>query len=327
MPETLLSVRGAVKVFGPAGRKAGEGTVALDEISFDLAAGSTLGIVGESGSGKSTLGRAVAALEFLDSGTVTFDGVDITSLRGQALRRARRGFQVVFQDPFSSLDRRMRIGDTLTEPLVIHGIGTGESQRAAVLQMLERVGLQRSVANAYPHELSGGQRQRVAICRALMVSPKLIVADEPTSSLDVSIQAHVLNLMRDLQTERALSYVFVSHDLSVVRYMSDRIGVMHRGRVVELGSAGGVYTAPLHPYTRELLDATDGKAVLAATPVELDVRGRQGCLYRARCPFADDTCASQTPVLRTLSSDRAVACHHPLPQSDGTGTATSEVQP
>jgi oligopeptide/dipeptide ABC transporter ATP-binding protein len=308
----LLTVRNATKVFGRSRRAKSEATVALDAISFAIERGETLGIVGESGSGKSTLGRVIVALEFLDSGRIDFDGTEITGLRGDALRRARQGFQVIFQDPYSSLDRRMKISEILTEPLAIHKHGEPSSHPAAVVSMLERVGLQPSVGEAYPHELSGGQRQRVAIARALMLSPKLIVADEPTSALDVSIQANVLNLLQDLQSELGLSYVFISHDLSVVRYMSNRIGVVHRGRMVELGDAEGVYSSPAHPYTRELLDATEGKAISAATAVDIEVTGRTGCLYRARCQFADEVCATVTPIFRAVAPGREVACHHPL---------------
>lgn len=308
----LLTVSNATKVFGRSRRSGGEATVAIDDVSFTIDRGKTLGVVGESGSGKSTIGRVVAALEFLDGGRIDFDGLEITGLRGDGLRQARQGFQVVFQDPYSSLDRRMKVGDILMEPLAIHKQGLTPDRTAAVAAMVERVGLQPSVIDAYPHELSGGQRQRVAIARALMLSPKLIVADEPTSALDVSIQANVLNLLQDLQQGLGLSYLFISHDLSVVRYMADQIAVVHRGRMVELGDAEGVYGSPAHPYTRELLDATDGKAVNAATAVDVEVTGRAGCLYRARCPLADKACAEVTPSLRAVAPGREVACHHPL---------------
>lgn len=311
----LLTVDRAVKVYGRRGRGS-EPTVALDEVSLSIARGETLGVVGESGSGKTTLGRVVTSLEFLDSGSVVFDGLTVSSLRGTELRRLRRGFQVVFQNPASSLDRRMAVGQLLSEPLDIHEIGTAPERRSEVARMMDLVGLQRSASEAYIHELSGGQRQRVAIARALMLAPALVVADEPTSALDVSIQAQVLALMQELKQELGLSYLFISHNLAVVRYMSDRIAVMHRGRVVEIGDSESVYSAPSHHYTRDLLAATEGRVAefdLADAP---ELRGREGCLYRERCASASKACRV-TPDLVELTPRVAARCHHPLTSDSG----------
>jgi oligopeptide/dipeptide ABC transporter ATP-binding protein len=312
---TLLSVDRAVKVYGRRGRGI-EPTVALDDVSISIGRGETLGVVGESGSGKTTLGRVIASLEILDSGSIEFDGVTVSSLRGGELRRARRGFQVVFQNPSSSLDRRIVVGRLLSEPLEIHGIGTDGERRVAVLEMMDRVGLQRSSAEAYIHELSGGQRQRVAIARALMLSPALIVADEPTSALDVSIQAQVLTLMQELKQELGLSYLFISHNLAVVRYMADRIAVMHRGRIVEIGASESVYAAPRHPYTRDLLMATEGRISELDLKDAPEPRGRVGCLYRGRCASESDACRL-TPELVEIARHGSVRCHHPLTTGNG----------
>lgn len=311
----LLTVNRAFKVYGQRGRRA-EPTVALDDVSLSIGRGETLGVVGESGSGKTTLGRVIASLEFLDRGSIEFDGVILSSLRGRELRRSRRGFQVVFQNPASSLDRRMIIGRLLSEPLEIHGIGTDAERRSAVLAMMDRVGLQASATQAYIHELSGGQRQRVAIARALMLSPSLIIADEPTSALDVSIQAQVLTLMQELKQELGLSYLFISHNLAVVRYMSDRIVVMHRGRIVEAGASESIYSEPGHHYTRDLLAATEGRIAESDASDAPEPRGREGCLYRARCAAASEACR-MTPELVEFTPRCAVRCHHPLVSVDG----------
>ena len=289
--------------------------VALDDVSLEVRQGETVGIVGESGSGKSTLGRLLIALERPDGGSVWFAGRDLSEISPRELRRQRREFQMIFQDPYSSLDRRFRVGEILLEPLVIHGLG-GKRSWTLVDEALERVSLPRSMAARHPYELSGGQQQRVGLARALMLEPRMVVADEPVSGLDVSVQAQVLNLMQDLQENKSLTFVFISHDLAVVRYMSDRIGVMYRGRLVELGPARDVYEDPRHPYTLELLEAVSGgtasRRAGAAAVVESELEDRSGCMFRARCPFADEQCAVITPALAPIGVSRSVACHHPV---------------
>jgi peptide/nickel transport system ATP-binding protein len=310
-------------------RRRSSEVVAVDGVSLEIHSAETLGLVGESGSGKSTLGRILVALDKLDAGIVRFDGVDIFQLPTNALRSARRDFQMMFQDSYSSLDRRMRVAEIVEEPLAIHGIGAARGRRQVVAEMLERVSLPASAARRLPRELSGGQRQRVGLARALMLEPRLVVADEPVSSLDVSVQATILNLMQDLQAEKGLSYLFISHDLAVVRYMADRIAVMYQGRVVELGDAASVYSAPLHPYTNELLEAVEGRLnprrrAIAATRTIDAPEGRHGCLYRNRCAFADQTCVVEIPKLEATKEGHAVACHHPLREQTGPKRATDD---
>jgi oligopeptide transport system ATP-binding protein len=228
---------------------------AVDGVSFDVAEGETLGLVGESGSGKSTTGYCILQLLKPTSGSIVFEGTELTQLRREALRRMRREMQIVFQDPYSSLDPRMTVGDIVGEPLIVHGIGTRRDRSVRIRELLDTVGFNPSYTNRYPHEFSGGQRQRIGIARALALSPKLIVCDEPVSALDVSIQAQILNLLKDLQHDLALTYLFIAHDLAVVRSMSDRIAVMNKGKLVEIGPAEEVYTAPKDDYTKALLSA------------------------------------------------------------------------
>jgi len=228
---------------------------AVDDISFEIAEGETLGLVGESGSGKSTTGYCILQLLRPTSGSIVFEGTELTTLRREQMRRMRRELQIVFQDPYASLDPRMTVGDIVAEPLVVHGIGTKRDRRARVRELLDVVGFNPTYTNRYPHEFSGGQRQRIGIARALALSPKLIVCDEPVSALDVSIQAQILNLLKDLQRDFSLTYLFIAHDLAVVRSMSDRIAVMNRGKLVEIGPAEEVYTNPRDEYTRALLSA------------------------------------------------------------------------
>jgi oligopeptide transport system ATP-binding protein len=235
-------------------RKVGE-VKAVDGVSFDVAEGETLGLVGESGSGKSTTGYCILQLLKPTSGSIVFEGTELTQLRREALRRMRREMQIVFQDPYSSLDPRMTVGDIVGEPLIVHGIGTRRDRSVRIRELLDTVGFNPSYTNRYPHEFSGGQRQRIGIARALALSPKLIVCDEPVSALDVSIQAQILNLLKDLQHDLALTYLFIAHDLAVVRSMSDRIAVMNKGKLVEIGPAEEVYTAPKDDYTKALLSA------------------------------------------------------------------------
>ena len=256
-PAPLLQVRDLVKRFPVKSGLFVERTVdyvdAVAGVSFDIAAGETLGLVGESGSGKSTTGYCILQLMRPTSGSVVFDGVELTELDGRDLRRVRRELQIVFQDPYSSLDPRMTVGDIVGEPLLVHRVGSRRDRRARVRELLDVVGFDPSFVNRYPHEFSGGQRQRIGIARALALSPRLIVCDEPVSALDVSIQAQIINLLKDLQREFGLAYLFIAHDLAVVRSVSDRIAVMHRGAIVESGPAETVYTQPKQEYTRALL--------------------------------------------------------------------------
>ncbi len=257
--EALLAVRGLVKHFPVRKGFLWDRTVgvvkAIDGIDFDIPEGTTLGLVGESGSGKSTTGYCVLQLLRPTAGEVLFEGRDLTTLRGDELRRMRRRLQIVFQDPYSSLDPRLTVGRIVAEPLEVHGIGTRREREARVRELLERVGFNPDYAKRYPHEFSGGQRQRVGIARALALEPKLIVCDEPVSALDVSIQAQILNLLKDLQRDLRLTYLFISHDLAVIRAMSDTIAVMHDGKILESGAAGDVYATPKDAYTRSLLAA------------------------------------------------------------------------
>ena len=267
MTDILLQAKHLVKTYSQRSGKFGFATTqvrALDDVSIELKAGKTLAVVGESGSGKSTLARCLLQLQALDSGEVLFAGQDLAKLDGAALRQVRKNLQMVFQDPFASLNPRMRVGEIVAEGLLIHGLGNATEQQAKVIAMLKRVGLSESDMQKYPHEFSGGQRQRIGIARALVLSPKVVVCDEPVSALDVSIQAQILLLLKELQAEMALSYLFISHDLRVVRHIADDIVVMHQGKVVEQGQVESVYQRPQHPYTQNLLAAIPGKRALSA---------------------------------------------------------------
>ncbi|MEU8822948.1 ABC transporter ATP-binding protein [Streptomyces sp. NPDC048636] len=323
--ETLLRLTGLSKDYplhgGPFARRRGAAAVsAVAGVSLSVRRGETFGIVGESGCGKSTLGRLVVGMEPPTGGTIRFADRDIAALGRRELRAHRREVQLMFQDSYASMDPRMRVGAILREPLVIQGVGDREEQRARIAELLDDVGLERGAVHRYPHEFSGGQRQRLGLARALALSPALVVADEPVSALDVSVQAQILNLMRDLQREKGLAYLFISHDLAVVRYLADRVGVMYLGKLVETGPADAVFGSPLHPYTRGLLDTAE-RPDPAAAPAGAPLGGEtpsaadppSGCRFRTRCPAAQDICARTEPVESepTVPGHR-VACHFPL---------------
>jgi peptide/nickel transport system ATP-binding protein len=296
---------------------------AVSHVSFTIRKGETFGLVGESGCGKSTLGRLVSALELPTAGSVRLDGAELLKLSGRELRRRRRELQFVFQDPYAALNPRMRVGTILREPLIVQGMGDRKAQWAAIATLLEEVGLSAKAAGLYPHEFSGGQRQRVGLARALTLNPRLIVADEPTSALDVSIQAQVLNLMKALQEHHGLTYLVISHDLALLRYLSDTIGVMYLGKLVELGPAPRIYETPAHPYTRGLIDAIPvpdpaverakrGTSIRGELPSA--VTPPSGCRFRTRCALATELCAQQEPPLRVFGPGHVAACHYPLQQ-------------
>ncbi len=294
------------------------GTVkAVEDVSFAMEPGETVGLVGESGCGKTTLGRAVLRLLEPTAGRIAFAGTDLTHLSQRELRPLRRRFQMIFQDPFSSLNPRMTVGDTIGEALEIHRLASTKAARAARIgELLRSVGLEPSHAQRHPHEFSGGQRQRIGIARALAVEPKLIVCDEPVSALDVSVQAQVINLLRDLQRERGLAYLFISHDLAVVEHLCRRVLVMYLGRVVEAGAVREICRAPKHPYTQALLSAVpavdpDSKRqrIVPGGDVPSPIHPPAGCPFHPRCPAAETRCRTELPALRKIDSRHQVACH------------------
>lgn len=319
MSEPLLQVKGIKKYFpitgGVFGKKIGE-VKAVDDVTFTVYKGETLGIVGESSCGKSTTGRMLLRLIEPTEGSIAFEGKEVTKLSKSELRKMRRDMQMIFQDPFASLNPRHTVEKILEEPLVVHGIGAKEERKRRVQEMLEVVGLGRYHAKRYPHQFSGGQRQRIGIARALMTNPKLIIADEPVSALDVSIQAQVLNLLKDLQKEFGLTYIFIAHDLGVVRHVSDRVGVMYLGRLVELADSNQLYKSPKHPYTKALLSAVPildpeykEKSQLLSGDLPNPANPPQGCAFHTRCSACMDICKQKRPEMKEIEQGHYVACH------------------
>ena len=288
---------------------------AVDDVSFAIEPGETVGLVGESGCGKSTLGKTLLRLVEPIAGAMRFDGADVGALRGQELRAFRRRATMIFQDPFGSLNPRHSIGEILTAPLAVHGVGDRRSRKRRVAEMLERVGLPNGAISRYPHEFSGGQRQRIGIARALILGPDLVVCDEPVSALDLSIQAQILNLLAAMKREFGLAYLFISHDLSVVNYFCDRVLVMYLGRIVESAPNATLWSNPRHPYTRALIEAVpDATRRRHVAPIGGDIPSARdlpkGCRFHPRCPLATEICREQEPVLREIEPGREAACHH-----------------
>ena len=313
----LLRAQNLVKEFPVRG-----GVVhAVSDVSFTIEKGETLGLVGESGCGKSTLGKLLLDLISPTSGRVWFKGQDLSAVKGEALRALRRGMQMIFQDPYASLDPRMSVGQIIMEPLNAHRIGKNRRERAEMVRaLMAQVGIRPEFYIRYPHQFSGGQRQRIGIARALALNPELIICDEPVSALDVSIQAQILNLLSDLQRDRGLTYLFISHDLNVVRYLSDRVIVMFLGQVCELSPTEPLYERPRHPYTRFLLEAVpqpdpllrDEARALLTGEVSSPVNPPSGCRFHPRCPYADARCQTEKPDLVEMAPGHYCACHHPL---------------
>ena len=296
---------------------------AVSDVSFSIAQGETFGLVGESGCGKTTIGRLIVGLEKLTAGEIWFEDQEISRLRGADFRRMRRDMQLMFQDPYASLDPRMRVGGIIREPLTIQKIGNREEKDSRVRQLLQEVGLSPKSVELYPHEFSGGQRQRIGLARALALNPKLIVADEPVSALDVSIRSQILNLMNGLQETHGLTYLVISHDLSVVKYLSDRIGVMYLGKLVEISPSEEIYERPVHPYTLGLINAIPepdpkrerSKQIQPITgELPSALNPPSGCRFRTRCPRAQEICSQEEPPLRPFGDRHLAACHFPLQQ-------------
>ena len=311
--ETLVSVRELVKHFPVEGSD--DVVRAVDGVSFEIFAGETLGLVGESGCGKSTVGRCLLRLIEPTAGHIYFQGRDVLALNKKELREIRREMQIIFQDPYASLNPRMKIGDIVAEPLIIHNEGTKSERRDRVAGLLRRVGLDPDYMNRYAHEFSGGQRQRIGVARTLALNPKLIVADEPVSALDVSVQAQVVNLLQELQEEFKLTYLFISHGLAVVEHISTRVAVMYLGRIVEIAAAAELYAQPLHPYTQALLSAIPipdpkqkRKRIILQGDVPTPINPPSGCRFRTRCPIAIEECTHIDPELREVLPGHEVAC-------------------
>ncbi|MBL7164592.1 MAG: dipeptide ABC transporter ATP-binding protein [Anaerolineales bacterium] len=318
--QELVRVQNLVKyypVLGGVLRREIAQVKAVDDVSFSIAKGETLGLVGESGCGKTTVGHTMLRLLPHTSGSVTFDGTDVFSLKGPELKNMRRNMQIVFQDPYASLDPRLPIGESIAEGIKIHKMGNTHERVDIVIDNMRKVGLEDYHANRYPHEFSGGQRQRIGIARALALQPKFIVLDEPVSALDVSIQAQVLNILRDLQKDLGLTYLFVAHNLAVVEHISDRVAVMYLGKIVEMAPRDELFSNPQHPYTRALMSAIPipkpnrkRERVILSGDVPSPLNPPSGCRFHPRCPFAQENCAVDEPGLRQLRPDHTVACHY-----------------
>ncbi|MFW5748093.1 MAG: ABC transporter ATP-binding protein [Chloroflexota bacterium] len=321
--EVILSVRGLQKHFpitsGIVLQRQVGAVKAVDGVDFDVYKGETLGLVGESGCGKSTTGRTILQLYRPTAGSVVFEGKELTNMRGNELRKVRRRMQIIFQDPFASLNPRMTVGNIVSEPLLVHNVMNKSQRKDYVAELLEKVGLNPFYINRYPHEFSGGQRQRIGIARALALNPSFIVADEPISALDVSIQAQVVNLLEDLQEEFGLTYLFIAHDLSMVRHICDRVAVMYLGKIVEIGPTDMVYDNPLHPYTQALLSAVPvpdpdleekRKRIILSGDVPSPANPPRGCNFNTRCPVAFDLCYQEPdPPLIEIEPGHFAACH------------------
>ncbi len=318
--QVLLKIRGIKKHFpirkGFFNRKVGA-VRAIDGVDLEIYAGETLGLVGESGCGKSTLGRVILRLLPATEGTVFFDDVDVLTCDNKQLKKLRRQMQIVFQNPYASLDPRMTVGQIIAEPLEVHKVAAGKDLKDRVRGLMELVGLSPDMIDRYPHEFSGGQRQRIGIARALALRPRLIVADEPVSALDVSVQAQILNLLKDLKREFKLTYLFIAHNLDVVRYVSDRIAVMYLGKIVEIGPCEDVYSMPLHPYSQALISAAPipdpkydrSKRVILKGDLPSPANPPPGCSFHTRCPIAQDRCKQEVPPLREVLPGHMSACH------------------
>lgn len=313
--DSLIEIRDLKKHFELEG---GKGVLrAVDGVSLEILEGETLGLVGESGCGKSTVGRCILRLYEPTAGSVTFRGRDVLGLDREGTQSLRREMQIIFQDPYASLNPRMNVFSIVSEPLKIHSIGDGVERKDRVAELLSKVGLDPRYMSRYPHEFSGGQRQRIGIARALALNPRFIVADEPVSALDVSVQAQIVNLLQDLQQDLGLAYLFISHGLSVVRHISNRVAVMYLGRIVEIAPVEVLYESPQHPYTRALLSAIPSlepgrrrERIVLSGDVPTPIDPPSGCRFRTRCPKATELCAQVDPELRAVLSDSMVACHH-----------------
>ncbi len=319
MPENLLEVRNLRKYFPIRGgvlSRVTDYVQAVDDVSFSIKAGETFGLVGESGCGKTTTGRAVLRLIEPDAGDIQFDGIDLRSLGQRDLRSCRRDMQIIFQDPYASLNPRMPIRSIVGEPFAIHQTASGSDRDHRVADLLETVGLDPKVGTRYPHEFSGGQRQRIGIARALAMKPKLIVADEPVSALDVSIQAQIINLLADLQEQFGLTYLFISHGIPVIEHISNRIGVMYLGKLVEVGTSAQICVKPRHPYTQALLSAVPvpeprrtKERIILRGDVPTPINPPSGCRFHTRCPIVEDRCRTEEPPLERIDDGRLAACH------------------